>query len=256
MDFKSFDSDGVEIAFIDETPDNHAGSSILLVHGFASNIQTNWVDTGWIRTLTREGFRVVACDVRGHGRSEKLYDEALYGAPIFCADAHRLLQHLNIKQTHVMGYSMGARISAFLAMKHPDIVQSAIFGGLGSNMVVGLPGARAIAHAFLADSIEDVGHPTALSFRAFAESTGSDLKALAHCILSARAKITKEMVAGITVPVLVAVGTNDPIGGSAGDLAAMIPGATALDLEGLDHMKAVGARSYKDGVIAFLNDQK
>ncbi len=255
MDFKTFDSDGVEIAFIDETPDNHVGQSILLVHGFASNIQTNWINTGWVRSLMREGYRVIACDVRGHGRSEKLYDESLYGAPIFAADALRLLQHLGIKKTHVMGYSMGARVSAFLAMQHPSLIQSAIFGGLGSNMVIGLPGARAIAHAFLADSIEEVTHPTANSFRAFAESTGSDLKALAHCILSARAKITKEMVASITVPVLVAVGTEDPIGGSAQDLAAMIPGAKALDLDGLDHMKAVGARSYKDGVTAFLHDQ-
>lgn len=255
MEFKSFNSDRVKIAYIDETPDAHNGQAILLVHGFASNIQTNWIDTGWVRTLNRDGYRVIACDVRGHGRSEKLYDESAYGAPIFCADAFRLLQHLNLSRAHVMGYSMGARVAAFLAMQHPDVVRSAIFGGLGSNMVIGLPGARAIAHAFLADSIDEVTHPTAKSFRAFAESTGSDLKALAHCILSSRARITQDMVANIAVPVLVAVGTEDPIGGSADDLAAMIPGAKSLNLEGMDHMKAVGNRSYKEGVQAFLKSQ-
>ena len=42
------------------------------------------------------------------------------------------------------------------------------------------------------------------------------------------------------------------IGGSARDLAALIPGAEALDIADRDHMKAVGDRVYKDGVLAFL----
>ncbi|MEO0619900.1 MAG: alpha/beta fold hydrolase [Pseudomonadota bacterium] len=253
MDYQTFSSDGVEIAFVDALPaGGDPRATVLLIHGFASNLQTNWIDTSWFRTLGREGYRVIACDVRGHGRSEKLYDEALYGAKIFAEDARRLLDHLEIPQAHVIGYSMGARITAFLAMNHASHVASATFGGLGANMVIGLPGARAIAHAFLADSIDEVTHPTAHSFRAFAEATGSDLKALAHCILSARAKISREMVAGITVPVLVAVGTEDPIGGAAEDLAEMIPGAVAAPLDGLDHMKAVGARVFKDAAVSFL----
>ncbi|MEL7542179.1 MAG: alpha/beta fold hydrolase [Pseudomonadota bacterium] len=253
IEYQSFRSDGVEIAFVDVPPeDTQPRGTVLLIHGFASNIQANWVDTSWFRTLGREGYRVVACDVRGHGRSAKLYDETLYGARIFAEDARRLLDHLEIPTAHVIGYSMGARITAFLAMTHAARVASATFGGLGANMVIGLPGARAIAHAFLADSLDEVTHPTARSFREFAEATGSDLKALAHCILSARAKISREMVAGIEVPVLVAVGTNDPIGGPAEDLALMIPGAVAAPLEGLDHMKAVGARAFKDAAVTFL----
>ena len=245
---KTFNSDGVEIAYLDEGE----GRPILLVHGFASNVQVNWVDTGWVRTLRQAGDRVIAMDVRGHGESEKLYDETLYGAPIFARDARLLLAHLGIEQADVMGYSMGARVCAFLAMKHPEIVRSAIFAGLGANMVIGMPGARAIAHAFLAPSIKDVGHPTAYSFRAFAESTDSDLKALASCILSARAKITKAMVEQIRVPVLVAVGTHDVIGGSASELAELIPGAEAFDIQGRDHMKAVGDKTYKAAVLDFL----
>ncbi len=249
---KTFDSGGVEIAYVDEG----AGAPILLVHGFASNVQVNWLDTGWVRTLTGAGFRVVAMDVRGHGHSQKLYDETLYGAPIFAKDALGLLEHLQIERADVMGYSMGARVCAFLAMEHPARVRRAVFAGLGANMVIGMPGARAIAHSFLADSIDDIGHPTAKSFRAFAESTGSDLRALASCILSARAKITPEMVAGIGVPVLVAVGTDDVIGGPAGDLAKLIPGAEAFDIEGRDHMKAVGDRSFKAAVLDFLVRQR
>jgi hypothetical protein len=36
-------------------------------------------------------------------------------------------------------------------------------------------------------------------------------------------------------------------------LAALIPGARALDIPGRDHMLAVGDRAYKDGVLDFLN---
>jgi|SRR6185437_5879722 len=74
----SFDSDGVEIAFIDEGE----GEPLLLIHGFASNVAANWVDPGWVRMLTQSGRRVVAYDNRGHGRSEKLYDPDVYGAPL------------------------------------------------------------------------------------------------------------------------------------------------------------------------------
>ena len=247
---QSFTHDGVEIAFIDEGPRD--GEPILLIHGFASNHRTNWVDTVWVRFLTRHGRRVIAMDNRGHGASSKLYGLEDYGSPLMAEDARRLLEHLGIPRADVMGYSMGARITAFLALAHPDRVRSAIFAGLGINMVRGLAGTGPIAHALEADSIDDVTNPTARTFRAFAEQTGADLKALAACIRSARAVISAEMLATLTMPVLVAVGTEDVIGGSATALAALIPGAKALEIQGRDHMKAVGDKSYKDGVEAFL----
>jgi pimeloyl-ACP methyl ester carboxylesterase len=167
-------------------------------------------------------------------------------------DARRLLDHLHIASAHVMGYSMGARITAFLSRAHPQRLRSAVFGGLGINMVRGMAGTGPIAAALEAPSIDDVTNATARTFRAFAEQTKSDLKALAACIRSARDPLTREDVARISCPVLVAVGENDGVGGSAEDLAALIPGARALAIPNRDHMKAVGDRVYKDGVAAFL----
>jgi pimeloyl-ACP methyl ester carboxylesterase len=243
-----FDSDGVEIAFIDEG----SGNPVLLIHGFASNVAANWVDPGWVRHLTREGFRVIALDNRGHGKSAKLYAPADYGTPLMAEDACRLLDHLAVPRADVMGYSMGARITAFLAMTHPGRVRSAIFGGLGINMVRPMAGTGPIAAALEAPSMEAVTNPTARTFRAFAESTRSDLKALAACIRGSRDPIAPEALRALACPVLVAVGSEDVIGGSAADLAAIIPGAEALVIEGRDHMKAVGDRAYKDGVADFL----
>lgn len=247
-EFQSLSSDGVEIVYLDEG----AGDAVLLIHGFASNVTANWIDPGWVRALTKAGYRIIAYDNRGHGRSEKLYDETAYGAGIMAEDARRLLDHLGIARAHVMGYSMGARITAFLMDAHPQRVRSAVFGGLGINMVRGLAGAKPIAHALLAPSLADVTNRTAQTFRAFAESTRSDLRALAACILSSRRPVTPDQLARIRVPVLVAVGTEDVIGGSAAELAALIPGAQALAIAGRDHMKAVGDKVFKETVVAFL----
>jgi pimeloyl-ACP methyl ester carboxylesterase len=148
---------------------------------------------------------------------------------------------------------MGARIAAFLALAHPERVQSLVFGGLGFNMVRGMAGTGPIAHALEAARAEDVKSRAALSFRLFAEQTKSDLKALAACIRSARAPITAEAVASLEPPVLVAVGEFDVVGGPAADLAALIPGAEAFVIEGREHMKAVGDRTFKAAALDFLN---
>ena len=247
----SFHSNGVRIAYWDEGQ----GDPILLIHGFASNAGTNWVDPGWVRTLVADGRRVVAFDNRGHGQSEKLYEPERYGAPVMAEDARALLDHLGIERADVMGYSMGARISAFLVLKHPERVRSVIFAGLGINMVRGMVGTGPLAKALEAKSIADVANDTARSFRAFAEHTKGDLRALAACMRGPREKITPELLAGISVPVLVAVGTEDVIGGSGAELAALIPGAKLLDIAGRDHMKAVGDARFKQGVLDFLTQR-
>jgi len=248
----SFVSDGVRIAYSDEGE----GEPILLIHGFASNTSANWVDSDWVRTLRQAGRRVIAIDNRGHGKSEKLYDPAVYGAPTMAEDARRLLDHLGIERADVMGYSMGARIAAFLTLRHPSRVRSVVLAGLGINMVRGMVGTGPIAHALEAPRREDVANDTARSFRAFAESTGSDLKALAACIRGPREKITPEDLATIAAPALVAVGTEDVIGGSGAGLANLIPGAQLLDIPGRDHMRAVGDARFKQGVLDFLTKRR
>jgi pimeloyl-ACP methyl ester carboxylesterase len=248
---QSFDSDGVRIAYVDEGE----GEPILLIHGFASNIAANWIDPGWVKTLTQAGRRVIAYDNRGHGRSDKLYDPALYGALAMAEDARRLLDHLGVARTDVLGYSMGARIAAFLTFAHPERVRSVIFGGLGIHMVRGMVGSGPLAHALEAPRVEDVTNATARSFRVFAEQTKSDLKALAACMRGPREKVPAERLGEIAVPALVAVGSKDVIGGSGAALAELIPGAQFLEITGRDHMRAVGDAAFKQGVLDFLTSR-
>jgi pimeloyl-ACP methyl ester carboxylesterase len=247
----SFKNGEVEIAFLDEGE----GEPIVLVHGFASNKEVNWVHPGWVSTLTRAGRRVIALDIRGHGQSSKLYDPASYHSATLAEDVRALLDHLAIRDADVMGYSMGARITAFIAVNHPARVRALILGGLGIRLVegVGLPGS--IADALEARSLADVSDPTGRVFRAFAEQTKSDLKALAACMRGSRQTLNRAQVAGIAKPVLVAVGTKDQVAGSAQALASLIPGARALDIPDRDHMQAVGDKVFKAGVLDFLNQR-
>ncbi len=250
---KTFSSDGVTLSYFDEPGPRPDAEPVLLIHGFASNAATNWVDTGWASELLAAGYRVIAFDNRGHGASEKLYRLEDYGAPLMAEDARRLLDHAGVSKAHIIGYSMGARIAAFLSLAHPERVATLVFGGLGLNMVRGMAGTGPIAHALEAPSAEDVKSQAARTFRVFAEQTKSDLKALAACIRSARAPITAEAVGTLTAPVLVAVGENDVVGGPAADLAALIPGAESFVIEGREHMKAVGDRTFKAAVLSFLS---
>jgi pimeloyl-ACP methyl ester carboxylesterase len=245
---QSFDSGGVRIAYDDEGQ----GDPVVLIHGFASNSRVNWVDTGWVRTLVDAGFRVITIDNRGHGESEKLYDSALYDASTMAGDAARLLDHLGITHAHVMGYSMGARIAAFLTIRHPALVRSAVFAGLAARMITGIGGGAQIAEALEAPSIDGVTDPNARAFRLFAEMTRSDLKALAACIKSSREKITPALLATIKAPVLVVAGSGDSVAGPVEPLVAAIPRARGLTLPERNHMNAVGDQTYKRGAVEFF----
>ncbi len=248
MPVHHFARDGLSLAFLDEG----AGRPVLLIHGFASNHGVNWVGTGWIKTLTGVGRRVIAIDNRGHGRSDAVYDPAAYTTDIMAADALALLDHLGLPSAVVMGYSMGARISAFLALAAPERVEGLVLSGLAENLIRGVGGGAAIAAALEATSLAEVTDPVARGFRVFADQTGSDRKALAACIKASRQTLSEGEVARISVPTLVVAGEDDDISGPPEPLADLIPDAEAVLLPGRDHMSAVGDRGHKEAVLAFI----
>jgi pimeloyl-ACP methyl ester carboxylesterase len=243
-----FDSAGLRLAYLDEGE----GEPILLIHGFASNAHTNWVYPGWVSTLTRAGRRVIAIDNRGHGDSDKPHDSRFYPAQLMAQDAHRLLDHLDIARADVMGYSMGARITAFLALANPHLVRRAIFGGMGMAMIAGMGASQAVIAALEAPELDQISDPQGRAFRRFADATGSDLQALAACMRASRQRISARQISALQPPVLVAVGSDDELAGSPQGLAALIPGSQVLEIPNRDHMLAVGDKVYKSGVLAFL----
>src|SRR5258708_36291477 len=109
-----FDSNGVKIHY------NvfGKGEPVLLIHGFTVNIQKQWGAPGIIKELSKD-YQVIALDNRGHGLSDKPHGPEKYGKEM-AEDAIRLLDHLKIKKAHVVGYSMGAMITNYLVVSHPD----------------------------------------------------------------------------------------------------------------------------------------
>lgn len=245
-----FTHDGFDIAFIDEGE----GEPILLIHGFASTHFVNWVSPGWVKTLRDAGYRVIALDNRGHGQSSKSYDPDDYVPQKMADDAAALLDHLGIERAHVMGYSMGARVSAFLALRHPEKVADAIFGGLGSGMVDGVGEWSEIAAALTTDEPETIATARGRMFRRFADQTKSDRKALAACISASRIELTPDEIGRIAQPVLVGVGTTDDIAGDGPTLAGMLPLGVSFAIEGRDHMLSVGDRTFKRRVLEWLEE--
>ena len=244
----NFVSEGISIAY--EIYGD--GKPVVLVHGFASNGKVNWLDTGWVDTLVDAGYQAITIDNRGHGESEKLYDPEYYSARDMARDVANLVDYLGCGPANLVGYSMGARISAFTAIDAAEKVKSVVFGGLGINMIRGMSSSEEIIEGLLAPSLDSVKHRTARQFRIFAEHTKSDLKALAACMASSRAKISEEDVRNIGVPALVAVGSEDDVAGSPEELAALLPQGEVLVIEKRDHMRATGDKQFKQGVLDFL----
>jgi len=242
----------IDIDYLDEGD----GDPIVLVHGIASTKEVNWVLPGWVSTLVKAGRRAIALDNRGHGQSTKLYEPADYHTDKMVEDVCGLLDHLALPRADVLGYSMGAQIGAFMAAHRPARVRSAILGGLGIRLVDGSVDLNDdIAGALEAPSLADVQDPTGRQFRAFAEQTRSDLKALAACLRGNRQTLPPAEAQAIERLVLIAVGTKDQVAGSAEPLVALIPGARALDIPNRDHMLAVGDKVFKAGVLDFLQQR-
>ena len=245
----NFRNGAVEIAYLDEG----AGDPILLVHGFASTKNVNWVYPTWVSELRKSGRRVIALDNRGHGESEKLYDPAQYSIPLMASDVIALMDHLSIARADIMGYSLGSRMTAWLSLTEPQRLRSAILGGIGIAMIEGGGPGENVARALEAPSLDAVSDPVGRTFRAFADQTRSDRRALAACLRGSREVMSREQVSAISVPVLIAAGTADEVAGSTQALGELIPGSEVLDIPNRDHMRAVGDKVYKAGVADFLS---
>jgi pimeloyl-ACP methyl ester carboxylesterase len=179
---QTLDAKGVKIRYSVQGK----GEPVVLIHGWLSSAGMNWELPGTSALLAKD-YRVIALDVRGHGLSDKPTKEEAYG-PELVEDVVRLLDHLEIKKAHIVGYSMGGVIAANFMAKHPDRVLSGTLGGMGWLREGGL------------------------AQRMFARIGKDDpnAKALALCGRSlAKLALTEEEIKSIRVPVAILVGDDD-----------------------------------------------
>ena len=241
-----FDSNGIRLHYELHGPES--GSPVVLVHGFASDYRLNWVGTRWQETLTDAMYRVVGLDCRGHGKSGKPHDPAAYALELMASDVLRLMDHLDFRIAHYVGYSMGVRIGIQALLDFSPRLNRVVLGGVGWGGAFGE--AEAIARAMRGEATTS---EVARSFYDFARARPeNDLEALAACILGPQPEPDPKRLAAITNPVLVAVGENDDIADDAERLVESIPSARLVTIAGRNHMSAVPAREFKETALEFL----
>lgn len=243
----SFDSKGVKIHYYVEGE----GEPVLLIHGFAFPTQLQWVLPGIVKALAKD-YRVIAFDVRGHGKSDKPTDVDKYG-PEMGEDAIRLLDHLKIKKAHVVGYSMGALITGKLLATHPDRLLSATLGGAG---VIAAGTKMPPFVEELADSLErgkGIG-PLIAALTAPGKPklsateirqvnlllVGDNAKALAAIARSWKnLAVTKAQLKANKVPTLALIGSDDPLKESVDLIKDDLANLKIVTIEDSDHITAL-----------------
>jgi len=247
-------SNGLWLHF--EQDGDPAWPTVLLVHGFASSGDDNWLATGWVKRLHEAKRRTVRVDCRGHGRSEKPHDPAAYSLDLFAADLDEVLRYANARSVDLFGYSMGARLSLHFMARRASRLRSVVLGGIGGSVVRGLRDSEAIAAALEARDPSQIASPVGRAFREFAQSRGNDLQALAAIRRAPRpAGPDREALAKLSLPTLVWAGSKDALAGELAPVAAMIPGARTAVVPDADHLSAVSHPAAFEAVLGFLAER-
>ena len=229
-----FESGGVNIHFVDEG----RGTPVLLIHGYSADIDRGWRNRGVIDGLISAGYRVVAYDNRGHGKSDKPHDKSEYGLEMV-EDGRRLLDHLDIDRAHVVGYSMGARLANKLRELHPDRVISLTIGGTGWPAVPRTLTVEQIDKSLRDQGRRDESDPVALFAvrNSYPEVFGDE------------SELDKN-----EVPMLVVIGEQDRPA-RAEKLAEITSNARFKIVPG-DHMAAPATPEYLEALLGFLGEHE
>ena len=262
-----FNNKGVKIYYEIEGE----GPPVILIHGFAANIEANWKATNWVNILKND-YKLILVDCRGHGKSDKPKDATQYGEKM-SEDIVKLLDHLSIEKTNFFGYSMGARITTDILLQKQERFISAIMGGfplvypkkrtdfftkrIMKKWVKGLK----------TTNLDDIKNKDARRFRKvisqYANSHLQDLEALA-CVLEGEVQRPdgllptnpkrKESLKKVNVPVMTVFGADDGILKSGKSIGAdLVPGSCHFQIEGKDHISVVADPKFHIVVKAFLD---
>jgi pimeloyl-ACP methyl ester carboxylesterase len=258
---KFFESNGVRIRYVD----HGRGPAIVLIHGQGDSLD-NWVDSGLLSNLAAD-YRVIALDVRGHGKSGKPHDPKAYG-PEMGLDAVRLLDHLGIKRSHFIGYSMGAHLVAQLLTTHSDRFMTATLGGAAGRFRFTAENAASDEQEASERERECVSRsqiyrlapvnapkPDEAAIRTLSDAcmgnANQDRFALAAVVRTKKDQVvTREQMASIKVPLLGIVGNRDAYLRDFRELQQLRPDMKLVVIEGATHGGSAGAARRPEFVAA------
>ena len=239
-------ADGVGLAW----HETGQGRPLVLLHGYLSDARMNWVKHGHADALAAAGFRVIMPDLRGHGDSDRPHDRSCYPPDVLADDGLALVEHLELREYDLGGYSLGGRTVARM-LARGAMPRRAIIAGMG---LAGLTdtGARVAHFRKLFGGLGRHEQGSALWFaEAFMKTNEGDPIALAH-VLETAVDTPVAALAAIATPVLVLSGVDDEDNGSAPALAELLLNATLAMVPG-NHMSAVAKPNLSAAMIDYLN---
>jgi pimeloyl-ACP methyl ester carboxylesterase len=238
-------ADGVALAW----REMGAGRPLLLIHGYFSDAETNWIKYGHAALLADAGYRVIMPDLRAHGESDKPHEASHYPADILADDQFALMAHLGLTKFDLGGYSLGGRTAARM-LARGCAPGRAVISGMGLQGLTDT-GKRAghFRHVLENIGLHERGS-AAFMAEAFLKTTGGDPVALLG-ILDTFVDTPLEKLEGFDLPIAVICGEDDQDNGSAEALADALPQGTLITVPG-NHMSAVVKPELGQAMCDFL----
>ncbi|MBD8215408.1 alpha/beta fold hydrolase [Erwinia persicina] len=267
-------TDGTQMYF----KDWGTGKPVLFSHGWPLDADM-W--DSQMNFLAERGYRAIAFDRRGFGRSDQPWDG--YNYDTFASDINDLIEHLDLKEITLVGFSMGGgdvtryigrygsdRVSALVLLgavtpifgktdDHPEGVEKAVFDGIRN----GLRKDRAQFLKDFATPFYGINAGQTLSDGVLIQTQNiallASLKGTIDCVTAFETTDFREDIAKVTVPTLVIHGSNDqivPFEATGKLAAAMIPGSELKVYDDAPHGFAVTHQDrLNQDLLAFLQQQ-
>jgi pimeloyl-ACP methyl ester carboxylesterase len=254
-----FDAGGVKIRYIDRGK----GTPIVLLHGGTSSLDS-WVTRGVVDNLEKD-FRVIAFDARGHGKSDRPLEAAAYGREQ-ALDVPRLLDHLKIKQAHIVGFSLGSSTVAQLLTLHPERFLTATqVAGAGRSpesandprieIEAGEIEKECISRSRMYRQAPPGGKPTEADYKSRADecrvNKNFDQYATAASLRGYKDQaVTSDQMRAVKVRTLGIVGTLDHTLKDMQELKRLRPDMVLVLVEGASHTGATGIQGRPELLLA------
>lgn len=241
--FESFDGQRMAWREVGEGP------PVVLLHGYFSNAEVNWLKYGHAARIAAAGFRVIMPDLRGHGDSAKPHDPAAYPPDALMRDGLALIDHLGLTDYDLGGYSLGAR-TVVRMLANGAAPRRVVLSGMGLTGIVQTEGRGGYFRNVLSNPGTFRRGSSEWMTEAFLKTTGGDPVALLH-VLETFVDTPAAALAMISQPTVVICGVDDDDNGSAQALADALPDGRYVAVPG-NHMSAVVKPELGQAIANFL----
>lgn len=252
-----FSNEGISLAY----EVHGAGQPVVMLHGAAVTFTGNFDACGWIDPLTTRGLQVIGLDFRGHGASDKPADATLHGTTALTSDVIALLDHLDIDQACLVGFSIGTTIGLHALHTHPKRFRAAALVATGEGII----GSGAYQFPAILPPLVDVlrlpetpsdASPGHVIYSMMAEQVAGDRAGVAAALAGEYPPCSVDEAASVDIPVLVVSGDEDVVLGQGRRLAETLPRSRYLEIAGANHFSLAVDESVQQAVAEFLTNDK